>query len=411
MKILWLSHFIPYPPKGGVLQRGYHLVRHLARHHEVHLLAFNQKDLIGPLFDSVEKGVSEAYSHLNEFCASVEFVELPIDESPFKKKMVALSSLVRKAPYTMNWLNSEEYEEKLIHLLHNNEFDFIHFDTISLAPFKQHCGNIPTSLDHHNIESHMLIRRSSKESNWLKKLYFYQEGIRLEKFEKKLCSEFTFNFTCSDVDTERLQEIAENSRVHTIPNGVDIDYFDPEPALPKVDRIIFVGTLSWYPNIEAVEYIAKEVWPKIKQVYPDLGIDIIGANPPPGIVALSKSDPSFKVHGIVDDIRPYMKQAKCYVCPIKDGGGTKLKILDALSMGMAIVADDIACEGIEVENNKNILFANTAEEYVSAISSLLENDKKRSILENNARQLAEDKYTYENIGKEFSDLYIQYKNT
>lgn len=408
MKILWLSHLIPYPPKGGVLQRSYHLLKETAKYNEVHLLAFNQKDLIAPLFDDMEKGIKEAHMHLGSFCKSVHFFSIPVDSSPIKKKFTALKSLITKYPYTLNWLLSDEFGVHLKTLVEKEKFDFIHFDTISLAPFKHLCGTIPTSLDHHNIESHMLFRRASKESNWLKKLYFNQEGRRLEKYEKIFCPAFTFNFTCSDVDTKRLLSISPESKAHTVPNGVDINYFDPTPATEKMNGLIFAGTLSWYPNIEAVNFIANEIWPTLKSTIPDITIDIIGANPPKQLVELSKSDPNFRVHGFVDDVRPFFKKAKCYVCPIKDGGGTKLKILDALSMGMAIVADDIACEGIEVTNNHDVIFASSGPEYIAAVARIIKNSDKRSKLETNARMLAVNKYSYSMIGKSLSDLYIQY---
>lgn len=408
MKILWLSHFIPYPPKGGVLQRGYHLLKQTAKYHDVHLLAFNQIDLISPLFKDLNRGINEAKNHLSEFCKTVEFSPIPCDESKNAKILLALKSLFTKYPYTLNWLESKHYEERIKALLSETDFDFIHFDTISLAPFKHLCGSIPSSLDHHNIESHMLYRRASKENNILKKIYFYQEGKRLEKFEKLFCPQFTFNFTCSEVDTQRLLEISPTSKAHTIPNGVDTDYFKPDASYKKTNRLIFAGTLSWYPNIEAVDFIAEKIWPKVKAQYPDAYLDIIGANPPDNIVAMSKNDSSFNVHGFVDDIRPLLSEAKCYVCPIKDGGGTKLKIVDALSMGMAIVADDIACEGINVTNNKNVIFASSAEEYLKAIQQVFDSSSKQTSLEVDARKLAEDEYSYDQIGKQLADLYTHH---
>lgn len=408
MKILWLSHFIPYPPKGGVLQRGYHLLKQTAKHHDVHLLAFNQKDLIAPLFSDVETGINEAKTALQKFCKTIEFLPIPCDQNKFTKKALAFKSLFTKFPYTLNWLESSEFEQRLKSILSETEFDFIHFDTISLAPFKHLCGSTPCSLDHHNIESHMLYRRAGKESNILKKLYFYQEGKRLERYEKLFCPEFTFNFTCSEIDTERLLEISPTSHAHTIPNGVDTEYFKPDSAYTKRNRLIFAGTLSWYPNIEAVNFIATKIWPEIKAQFPDIRLDIIGANPPDNIVALAKNDPAFHVHGFVDDIRPLLNEAKCYVCPIKDGGGTKLKIIDALSMGMAIIADDIACEGINVTDKKNVLFASTTEEYLTAIHSVLNNASLQNQLEQQARKLAVNEYSYDSIGMQLSALFVKY---
>lgn len=408
MKILWLSHFVPYPPKGGILQRGYHLLKQTTKYHDVHLLAFQQNDLMAPLFSDLDNGLDEAHNHLQEYCKSVTILDIPSDSSRAKKYKTALKSLVTKYPYNLNWLLSDEYKNALIKLINQESFDFIHFDTISLAIFKKYCGEIKCSLDHHNIESHMLIRRAGNENNLLKRFYYYQEGKRLEKYEKIFCPTFDFNFTCSDIDTARLQKLSSQSKCHTIPNGVDTDYFKPQPDITKSNRLLFVGTLSWYPNIEAVNYIASIIWPLLKQKIPTIEIDIIGANPPKSILELAAKDSNFRVHGFVDNIIPYFHNAKCYVCPIKDGGGTKLKIVDALSIGMAIIADEIACEGISVTNNENVLFASSAEEYVDAIERCLTNDEQRNNLQTQARNLAVNKYSYDSIGKNLSDLFIQY---
>ncbi len=361
-------------------------------------------------FNTQEEALREAHSHLEEFCMSVTFTDIPCDKSSLHKKIVAVKSLITKKPYTLNWLVSTQFDAKLRGYLNNHDFDFIHFDTISLAPYKKICGNIPTSLDHHNIESHMLFRRAKKENNWLKKLYFWQEGKRLENFEKFYCPQFTFNFTCSEIDSKRLVSISPTSTTYTIPNGVDVNYFNPEPKIEKADRLIFAGTLSWYPNIEAVLFIANEIWPQLKKVMPNVHIDIIGAHPPKQLMELAKQDSHFHVYGFVNDIRPYFRAAKCYICPIKDGGGTKLKILDALSTGMAIIADEIACEGIEVSNEKDVIFATTGNEYIEAIISILSNDLQRKAMENNARELACDTYSYDMIGTQLSELFVKYAN-
>ncbi len=409
MKILWLSHLVPYPPKGGVLQRSYHFLRQLSRYHEIDLLAFNQKDLMSPLVSSIEQGSMVAHNHFSEFCQRVEFFDIPSDKTSFRKKILAFKSLFTNFPYTLNWLLSDQFEKRIKELIKQEHYDFIHFDTISLAPFKSVCGNIPTSLDHHNIESHMLFRRAEKENNLLKKWYFTQEGKRLEKFEKLFCPQFIFNFTCSDIDTRRLKEITSISQIHTIPNGVDIKYFNPDSNTNKMNRLLFIGTLSWYPNIEAVNFIANSIWPLIKNKLPGTIIDIIGANPPISIQKIAQNDPDFHVHGFVDDILPFFKKAKCYICPIKDGGGTKLKIIDALSMGMAIVADPIACEGINVENKHNILLSETANDYLENIKIILEQDTFREHLQVNARKLAVNSYSYDQLGKKLSSLYEIYR--
>ncbi len=407
MKILWLSHLVPYPPKGGILQRSYHLLHEVSRYHEVDLLAFHQPNLMQPLFPDMESGLAEARSVLGEFCTHIDFVDIDSDIQPLGMYRLAFKSLLTKDPYTINWLKSGTYTERLKALLRDRRYDLVHLDTISLLPYFSEVRHLPAVLDHHNIESHMLLRRAENEENALKKWYFKQEGTRLESIEAKFCPEFSLNITCSDIDKNRLETIAPASRVQEIPNGVDIQYFKPDPSVKQNCSLIFIGTLSWYPNIEAVRFIAQQLWPELKQAIPQISIDIIGAKPPEDIQQLGEQDVHFNVHGFVDDILPYLDRAAIYICPIMDGGGTKLKILDALSMGKAIVAHTIACEGIEVENGKNVLFAHSVDEYIDAIKQLLSNEGLRREMGQSARRLIEDNYAYESVGKKLSAAYEQ----
>ena len=405
MRVLWLSHLIPYPPKGGVLQRAYNMLNEMAKYHTVDLVAFNQPDLLAPLYSNLEEGVLDAKQALSSVCENVAFFEIDSVKGCMGKGRLALQSLVSKDPYNINWLKSRKYGEYVQDIISKYEYDLVHLDTISLIPYLNYTKDIPTVLDHHNIESHMLQRRAGNESNKLKKWYFKQEGDRLEEVEKTICPNVDLNITCSEIDAKRLKEIAPGSRVEEVPNGVDIDYFKRTREYTSNPALIFVGTLSWYPNIEAVRFIAEHLWPKLKSSIPGITFHIVGANPPGELLALSKSDTHFKVHGFVDDVREYMQKAAIYVCPIQDGGGTKLKILDALAMEMPIVAHPIACEGIRVEPGNNVIFAKTLDEYLAAISNLLNNPDRRAQIGRNARTLIETEYSYEIIGRRMSDLY------
>jgi len=382
------------------------MLREVAKYHEVDLIAFNQNDLISPLFPSVDQGVNEARKELGSFCNKLEFLQIPQDQSKIGKYTLAFRSIFTSDPYTVNWLKSDEYAKVLQEFIEEGSYDLIHFDTISLIPYFKYAEGVSTVLDHHNIESHMLLRRADNESNTLKKWYYRQEGKRLERQEKNICPRFSLNITCSKVDADRLEVIAPGSKVEEVPNGVDVNYFKPDTNIQQELSLIFVGTLSWYPNIEAVHFIADEIWPLLKNELPDVSIDIIGANPPEDIVKLSRKDPSFRVHGFVEDVRPFMDRALVYICPINDGGGTKLKILDALSMRKAIVAHPIACEGINVTDGRNVLFAEDSAQYISAIKRLIEDADFRNRIGDEARTLAEDEYSYMKIGKKLSELFV-----
>jgi glycosyltransferase involved in cell wall biosynthesis len=405
MKILWLSHLIPYPPKGGVLQRSYNLIKELAKYHEIDLLAFNQLSLINSFYNSTEEGLNEAKSVLEKICKQVLFFEIPIDNYRWGKYVLALKSLVYK-PYNINWLKSNAFKIKLKKWINKYDYDLVHFDTISLVPYFFFVpSNIHTSLDHHNIESHMLLRRAHNEINLFKRYYFLYESVRLSRYECNFAPRFTINIVCSDIDSKRLNSLAPKAKIYTIPNGVDLDYFKPIGLSKQLNRLIFVGRMSAYPNIEAVSYIAKNIWPKLKQMHPNLICDIIGSKPPREIYEFGNQLNDFHIHGYVEDVRPFIEAATVYLCPIRNGGGTKLKILDAMAMEKAIVAHPIACEGISVNHNEHVMLAINDQQFITYIDQLLQDTQKRENLGSAARKLIENKYSFNVIGKICSDVF------
>jgi glycosyltransferase involved in cell wall biosynthesis len=408
MKLLWLSHLIPYPPKGGVLQRSFYLLRELSKHHEIDLLAFNQKDLIAPLYKGdIERGLVDAHQELSKICNDVEFFDIECDSKAAGKMLLALTSLFSRYPYTINWLRSETFSKTLLEKISRESYDLVHLDTISLDIYRPLLGNLPCVLDHHNIESHMLLRRSRQEKSLVKKAYFFQEGVRLQRFEKRVCPEYWGHITCSDIDSERLRMITASSDIETIPNGVDTNFFAPKGLKQDDKTLVFVGTMSWYPNIEAAFFICNEIMPRLRLLRSGVRLQIIGANPPEQLRKFALKHDDIDVLGFVDEVRDYIEKATVYVCPIMDGGGTKLKILDALAMEKPIIAHKIASEGINVTDGVDILLADQADEYAELIVRLIESSTERVSLGKAARKLALEQYDYTSIGKSLSDYYVK----
>lgn len=401
MRILWLSHLVPYPPKGGVQQRSYNLIRELSKYHELILVAFNQRAHID------EQGaLDDAIQHFSNFCVIHSVHDIPSDVVPLGASRLAASSLISRDTYTIRWLRSADYQRAVEEAVRKYQPAAAHFDTISLAPYRKLIPR-PTALNHHNIESDMLLRRSQLEPSLLKKAYFAQEGRRLRRYEKQSARDFDVHLTCSALDARRLQAITyPDLQTEVIPNGVDLSYFYPSGATTKIpESLVFAGRLSWYPNAAAVKYLAREIWPLLRMRRSKASMKVIGKSPPAELVAAAAADHSITVTGFVDDVRPYLEEAMIYVCPIFDGGGTKLKILDALAMGCVIVAHPVACEGIQVTDGKDVLLASTAIEFVSAIERLFDNASLRSQLSENALALARSIYSFTEIGRRLSQCY------
>lgn len=407
MKILWLSHIIPYPPKGGVLQRSYHLLRELAKEHEVHLFSYVQQEPLQRMYGNVDVGLNDCREKLSEIVPVVRLVSIPSEQKWCGKKRLLLRSLFTPDPYTVNWLKSPGMRKMLAEVARTTSYDAVHFDTISLAVHRNLFDGVTAILNHHNVESHMMLRRAVNERNPLSKCYLSYEGYRLQRYEAKMCGRFDANIMCSALDGERLKAIAPGIRTVVIPNGVDIDYFKPTNRVRSNNTLVFVGRFSAYTNRQAVSFLAEQIWPALKREIPEIAIDIVGPDPPRNVIDLGNRDSSFRVHGFVDDVRPFLGNAAVCVCPVKDGGGTKLKILDALAMGVPLVADPIACEGIDVVEEKSVLYASVPHEYVGQVKRLLANQQLQQKLSRNARRLVESRYAYASIGKKLCATYVE----
>jgi len=408
MKILWLSHLLPFPPQGGgVLQRSANLLKAVAGEHEVTLLAFNQKDVLQIYDPDLNISLPAALNAMEDICHKVYVIGINSDSQFLGKIRLALMSLFSRQPYSIRWLTSSSYKKALHEVLANSEFDAVWFDTISLAQYrvvldKHHSLMV---LNHHNVESDMMFRRAKKENNFLKKAYFYLEAYKLRKYEKKEVSNFNINVTCSELDSVRLESISPDVSAHVIPNGVDTDYFSTDRSvIPDPYYLVFIGGMSWYPNYDAMMFFARKVWPLLKERLPAVHMHVVGRSPPEELIELAKDDSNYHVHGFVDDVKSIFYKAGIYVCPITDGGGTKLKILDALAMGKAIVAHPIACEGIKVIDGENVLFAETPEEYVNNIKKLIEDPALIEEFGKNNRKLILDRYSYRVIGRDLLTL-------
>ena len=187
------------------------------------------------------------------------------------------------------------------------------------------------------------------------------------------------NVMVSETDAATLQRIAPTARVTVVPNGVDTDFFCAEPSTATQPKsLIFVGSMDWYPNRLAMEWLAGELWPALAHDDPDRRMTVVGRSPPPAIVEASRRDARITVTGFVDDVRPYMLGASIYICPIRVGGGTRLKILDALAMERPLVSTALGVSGLGLKNGCHYLQAETAAEFVARFADSMRIRSSRS---------------------------------
>jgi polysaccharide biosynthesis protein PslH len=398
MLVHWLSQVIPYPPKAGILIRCYHLLKSVAEVHDVDLVAFVQEPHLRNFYPTLEDGLEDCRKVLQTMCRSVTFLPISSMKRPLGKARTAFEGLVLKDCYSARWLRSETAANHISDAVRASRYDVAHFDTIGLASYRKLFHDVPGTLGHHNIESHMMLRRASLEHSLLRKAYFAQEGRRLAAYERRVAGQFARHFTCSALDNERLVDVAADAVAVAIPNGVDVDYMKSSGSSRNSTSLIFVGTMSWYPNVEAIRFFLKDVWPLLQARRPDITLDIVGAGAPQSLADLAASLNGVNLRGYVPDVRPWIDNASIYVCPIRDGGGTKLKILDAMSMGQCIVAHPVACEGINVVDGRDVVYATEPVDFVDRILELLPDSSRRESIGAAARQTAAREYSFASIG-------------
>jgi glycosyltransferase involved in cell wall biosynthesis len=402
LKILWLSHLLPFPPIGGVRQRSFNLLKEIALRHSVTLVALSQKAQ-----QKTERDIQKSIVGLSQFCDKVYVFPMGTDRSRFTKRWTLFRSFFILRCYLTEWVKSPEFREKLIQLCTSQEYDVIYLDCIALVPFLKVLPPTPKILNHHNVESQLMFTRAKNETNIFARAYCFQEAVKRKFIEKKYCPQFNVNICVSELDKLRLKEVSKKiTCIHVIKNGVDLErLWPPERNFQCSNILLFVGGMTRFPNRDAMVYFAKDIWPKLEKSIPEIKMVVIGSNPDSYLLQLSEKVNNFEVKGFVEDVKPYYDAATILVCPVRDGGGTRLKILDSFSAERAVVSTPLGAEGIGAEDGREILIARTAEEFANKIIFLIQNPEVRKNIERNARLFVEKHYDFRKIGQELNYIF------
>lgn len=394
MRVLWLSHFLPWPLRGGANIRSYHLSRELSRMSEVSFLTLNQRELL-PDRESIEAAKQALGAH----CSRVSALDIPMERLPLARERVVARSLLGGS-YDEIWLRSRQMARALSKELEAFQPRVVHFDTIGLAQYAQWVRGIPVVLNHHNVESHMMRRRAEAARNPAMRALFALQARRLEAAERAAGERFDLHLTASELDRDRLLTIHPAITAEVIPSGVDIDYFqarrDESEVVPR--SMIFVGGLNWYPNRSAIEWLLREVVPRIALECPEFRLTVVGRSPTPELLRTARNRPEIFATGEVEDIRPLVRRSAVYVCPIHEGGGTRLKVLDTMAQGVPMVATTMSVEGIPVQPGSHVLLADSPAEFSEAILRLFHDPELGRRLARSARELVEREFGWQAIG-------------
>jgi sugar transferase (PEP-CTERM/EpsH1 system associated) len=396
MKILWLNANLLLPlDKGGKL-RTWHVMRHLAARHEITYLSFS---------DPSERQSDR--DGMREVCSRLETVPRT---DPAKRTLRFYADAARyvldPVPYGVAKYRSAAYRDRLMSLLSSTAFDVVVCDflvPLVNLPERLPCPGI---LFTHNVEAEIWRRHAETAANPVARHLLGQQWRRMLRFEGDALRRFDLVLAVSDADREtfaRLYPGAVREPVHVVQTGVDTTYFAPAAAAqPPAPHLVFTGSMDWLPNEDGMLYFVNDILPHIRASIPGVTLSIIGRAPTPAVQKLAERA-GIEVTGRVDDVRPHVAAGTVYVVPLRIGGGTRLKIFEAMSMSKAVVSTTIGAEGLPVTHRRDIVIADDPRTFAQAVVDLIRDEPARRRLETAARQLVVERYDWSAVGQDFEN--------
>ena len=403
-----MTQLLPYPLDSGGKIKGYHFLKTLAEKHDITLLSFVRSD------EEVEYA-----AHLADFCDRVE--TCPLRRSTLHDMKCLLESWLTGQSFIIARDRSFEFQARVDELLSTTLFDVIHVVRPNMFQYVPDGHSTYTVLDTENVEA--LIVRRIFGSNPLSAagLLSLLEWRKLQRYERTACAKADLVLTVTDEDKAGLREVEQDSPdrtpMETIPIGVDTDYFGYSWQPQVEPRTVFVGTMYWPPNVDSVVHFCRDILPLARFDIPELEFDIVGLRPAKAVLKLGKTHSGVRVTGSVDDVRPYMAQSRVLVVPLRSGSGMRVKILNAMAVGVPVVTTSIGCEGIDglvpvqepitdQRNDKaNIWIADSPKDFSRAVVTLTRDDSLARTVSRNGRELVETTYDWSIISSRIIEVY------
>jgi len=393
MRILQFAPRVCWPLDTGAKLRNYHLARVLAQQARVSLLAFDDHQQV-----------------------PISAIENPYEEviNVERDSAYTLAKVVRgglgQTPLPVLNYTTRTMKQALARFLSEKDFDIVQIESIHLmeyVPIIRAVKRPPIIVcDWHNVESELMRRYSEREASLLRRVYAGRTARLMSEFEKRAVREFDAHIVVSERDAERLRELNPDARIYVIENGVDTAFYTDPGVRDKslARRVVFVGSMDYHANVDGALSFARQVWPRLHERRAELILTIVGKDPAPEVRELAKIR-GIEVTGTVDDVRPFYREAIAAVVPLNVGGGSRLKILEAMAAGVPVVSTTLGAEGLEVQDDENILIADTSEQLVEAILIVIEDEARRHHLSAAGRALVSSRYDWSSLGTALFQVY------
>jgi polysaccharide biosynthesis protein PslH len=401
MKILSLTPQRPFPPQQGTQIRNFHLLKALAGAHRVDLLSFSRPG-----------EAIEVSSPLRQLCGQMAL--LP---APRRSRARRLSTLLTsRLPDVATRLSSDVFGTAICQFLKSGRYDAVQVEGIEMASYipliRATSPRTAIVFDDHNAE-YLLQRRAAvvdarRPAGWPGALYSLVQWFRLKRYEAWACSMADAVLAVSEEDATALRKLAPGIEPVVVPNGVDTSYYQWNRTNgAKGAELLFTGTMDFRPNVDAMRWFTSDILPRLSSHRQDVRLHVVGRAPSSAVLRLAAKRREVVVTGPVEDVRPYFRQSSVFVIPMRIGGGVRLKLLEALAMGVPVVSTTMGAAGTGLVNGKEILLADTPGQFAREVLRLLENPALRYKIAGEGHRAAEERFDWSKVTPPLLELYAK----
>ena len=395
MKILWIARTCPYPPNDGEKIRVFNLIKNLS-HHDITLV-----------FRAMHDNELQGVSALSEYCRQVRYAYIPSPASHLARVGWCLPFVFTRYPISLATVYFKEIAAILQELCVEESFDVVHVEHSSLTIYLDGLkfkNNPYTILTLHNVDYARNLRVMANTPPGIYKLFLCYNQMKFKAWETESIMRYDKVIAVSGTDKETIEQMGVSSGVDVVPNGVDTENLRMMPARAASKSILFVASMDSEANHDGAMYFLEQILPIIKKKVPTAQLYLVGRNPRQELKAFDKQDGIY-VTGEVPDVRTYYEMGSVAVVPLRSGGGTRLKILEAMALGIPVVSTTVGCEGLEVENGKHLVVVDEPNLFAAAVIDLFDNhDLCRSLVEA-SRKVVEERYDWRTIAAQQDQLY------
>jgi glycosyltransferase involved in cell wall biosynthesis len=391
LRVLVLDEGIPYPPNAGKSSRTWNLLRRLASRHSICILCYGYPNAPGTL-EARDVGID------------LRLVEPRANPEGWRLYLRLVLNLFSVFPFSVTKHYSHAFQRQFDELLNKDSWDLIQCEWTPYARFITHTPKVPVLMATHNVESQIWARRAKHAGNPFAKAFFRSQEWKMRRFEQRALLRASAATVVTSLELSTLRNWGVTN-INLVPNGVNLESCGPTPEAEAEDELLFLASLDWYPNLDALGYFVENILPTVRARRRSVKLRIVGRKPAKSVIEQYSCLPGIDFVGEVKEVRSYVGRATVIIVPLRIGGGSRIKILEALAAGKAVISTTIGAEGLDVISGEHLLIADSPAEFAGGVEELLASTQLRRRLGDNGRKLVTDRYGWDQIANQLESVW------